>query len=78
MFTRIVVVSSLSGAEMSGAQYWRQPFLALVSPKHLIEYMVMDVELVSERDKPHRPRMSTKVSFWGNIYIYAFLSCKKK
>ncbi|RUS75001.1 hypothetical protein EGW08_017224 [Elysia chlorotica] len=59
---------TLQWAEMSGTQYWRQPFPALVSPKHLIEYMVMEIELVPEKDRPLRPRMSTKHGL-ADVYV---------
>lgn len=39
-------------AEINGATFWRTPFVSLCSPKQLTEYMVMDVDLIKERDKP--------------------------
>lgn len=57
------VVTFLSAAELSSQVYWRYPFTALVGPKQLTEFMVMDVERIAEKDKPHhRVPSSHKVS----------------
>ena len=51
-------------AEVSGQVYWRTPFVSLCSPKQLIEYMVMQVDIVLEKDKPVvRGQISQRVSF---------------
>ncbi|WAR17106.1 NMD3-like protein [Mya arenaria] len=44
--------NTLQVAEVSGPVYWRSPFVSLCSPRQLIEYMVMDVQYVNDRDKP--------------------------
>ncbi|XP_052764835.1 60S ribosomal export protein NMD3-like [Mya arenaria] len=44
--------NTLQVAEVSGPVYWRSPFASLCSPRQLIEYMVMDVQYVNDRDKP--------------------------
>ena len=48
---------------MKGAQFWRYPFLAVCEPKELKEYMVIDVEIVPDKDKPHRVPVSQKVIY---------------
>ncbi|KAL3891578.1 hypothetical protein ACJMK2_003834 [Sinanodonta woodiana] len=52
--------NTLQIADMSGQTYWRAPFTQLCSPKQLTEYMVMQVDIVSEKDKPHKIPSSTK------------------
>ncbi|XP_077295001.1 60S ribosomal export protein NMD3 [Arctopsyche grandis] len=37
-------------AEVSASVYWRNPFLAVVNPKQLVEYIVMDLEVIKEKD----------------------------
>ncbi|XP_053382843.1 60S ribosomal export protein NMD3-like isoform X5 [Mercenaria mercenaria] len=44
--------NTLKVAEVSGQAYWRSPFVSLCSPKQLIEYMVMQVDIVLDKDKP--------------------------
>ncbi|XP_060582712.1 60S ribosomal export protein NMD3-like [Ruditapes philippinarum] len=44
--------NTLRVAEVSGQVYWRSPFVSLCSPKQLIEYMVMQVDIVLDKDKP--------------------------
>ena len=39
-------------AEVSGANFWRSPFVSLCSPRQLTEYMVMDLQYVSDKEKP--------------------------
>ena len=65
------VVTFLSAAELSSQVYWRYPFTALVGPKQLTEFMVMDVERIAEKDKPHhRVPSSHKVS-WNSACWFA-------
>lgn len=47
----IHVIDPLSAqiAEISGANYFRYPFTAICDPKQLIEYTVMDVEVIKDR-----------------------------
>ncbi|KAK3087048.1 hypothetical protein FSP39_000980, partial [Pinctada imbricata] len=47
-------------AEMNGTSYWRHPFQAVCSPKHLSEFMVIDIEVIPDRERPHRTPVSTK------------------
>lgn len=56
----IIDPTTLQVAEISGPQYWRTPFVNLCSPKQLIEYMVMQVDIIPEKDKPHRTPVSNK------------------
>ncbi|XP_059140421.1 60S ribosomal export protein NMD3-like [Physella acuta] len=64
----VIDPNTLQMGELSSANYWRQPFQALVSPKQLIEYMVMEVDIVSDRDRPFRHRMSTK-HVLADVYV---------
>ncbi|KAH9508370.1 ribosome-binding protein [Bulinus truncatus] len=56
----VIDPNTLQVAELSSANYWRQPFTALVSPKHFIEFMVMEIDLVTDRDRPQRSRVSNR------------------
>jgi len=40
-------------APISPNEYWRNPFLAIGSTKHLVEYIVCDISILSSEDKPH-------------------------
>ena len=51
----------LSVADVSGTQFWRCSFMNLCSPKRFVEFMVMQVDIVSEKDRPHRVPVSNKV-----------------
>lgn len=37
--------------ELSSANYWRWPFRAICDPKQLVEYTVMDVEAIMDKDR---------------------------
>lgn len=52
--------NTLQVADMSGAVYWRSPFISLCSPKQLIEYMVMQVDIVPDKEKPNVCPVSQK------------------
>ncbi|KAL8594969.1 hypothetical protein ACOMHN_038766 [Nucella lapillus] len=52
--------ATLQLAELSSQAYLRLPFPPLVGPKQMTEFMVMDVERIAEKDKPHRTPASTK------------------
>lgn len=45
--------NSLQLAEVSGNTFWRSPFQALCSPKQLVQYMVMQVEFIQDKDRSH-------------------------
>lgn len=68
-----VVIQSLSiflVAEINGATFWRTPFVSLCSPKQLTEYMVMDVDLIKERDKPRvMGQVSNKVGVRKSVIL---------
>ncbi|XP_041360882.1 60S ribosomal export protein NMD3-like [Gigantopelta aegis] len=57
---RLIDPNTLQIAEVSGTTFWRYPFLSLCEPKQLIEYMVMQIEIISEKDRPHRIPVSNK------------------
>ncbi|XP_064597134.1 60S ribosomal export protein NMD3-like [Liolophura sinensis] len=57
---QLIDPNTLQMAEMSGANFWRTPFVSLCSPKEMTEYMVMQVDPVPEKEKPHRAHASTK------------------
>lgn len=46
-------------AELSGAQYWRDPFGAICDPKQLVEYVVMDIEPIMEKERNYFPGQGT-------------------
>jgi nonsense-mediated mRNA decay protein 3 len=48
-------------ADLSGTQFWRYPFVNLCSPKRFVEFMVMQVDITPEKDRPHRVPVSHKV-----------------
>lgn len=64
----IIDPNTLQWAELSGPQYWREAFRALVSPKQFVEYMVIEVSVVPDKDRPHRPRLSTK-HVLADVYV---------
>ncbi|XP_061398259.1 LOW QUALITY PROTEIN: 60S ribosomal export protein NMD3-like, partial [Musca vetustissima] len=42
-------------AEVSGQAYFRSPFEAICNPKQLVEYIVMDVEIIMDKDRKYYP-----------------------
>ncbi|KAL5013913.1 hypothetical protein ScPMuIL_008183 [Solemya velum] len=56
----IIDPNTLQIAEISGTVFWRSPFVSLCSPKHLTEYMVMQLDFVADKDRPHRIPSSNK------------------
>lgn len=50
-------------ADVSGTQFWRYPFVNLCSPKRFVEFMVMQVDIIPEKDRPHRVPVSNKVLY---------------
>lgn len=46
-------------AEVSSKSYYRAPFEAVCNPQQLMEYVVMDVELVSDKDRRQFPGQGT-------------------
>ncbi|XP_076355696.1 60S ribosomal export protein NMD3 [Tachypleus tridentatus] len=47
----LVDPNTLQVAEINGQTYWRTPFSSLSSSKQLIEYTVMDIEMVMDADR---------------------------
>uniref|UniRef100_F6WRF3 60S ribosomal export protein NMD3 n=1 Tax=Ciona intestinalis TaxID=7719 RepID=F6WRF3_CIOIN len=45
----LIDFSSLQIAEVSGSLYWRHPFQAICTPKSLIEFTIMEIEIVKQR-----------------------------
>jgi len=57
-------------AEIQGPVYWRHPFNALSGTKQLAEYIVMDIEIIKEREKrtfAGQGTTSFKVSLQGSF-----------
>lgn len=49
--------------ELSSATYWRWPFQAICNPRQLVEYTIMDVEPIMDKDRtifPGQGTLSTK------------------
>ena len=44
---------TLKVAPISAGDYWRSPFTALCDSKHLVEYIVCDVNTLDSDSKPH-------------------------
>lgn len=42
-------------AELTATVYYRQPFDAVCNPKHLTEYIVMDIEVILHKDRKFFP-----------------------
>lgn len=42
-----------SVAPIAAGDYWRSPFTALCDSKHLVEYIVCEVNLLDSNSKPH-------------------------
>ena len=52
-------------AELPGNVFWREPFAILCEPKQLVEFVVMDIELVADSDRRHvagHAQISNKVN----------------
>ena len=63
-------------AELSGNVFWREPFAILCEPKQLVEFVVMDIEMVAGNDRRHvagSAQLSTKVTIIYPIYTYSDL-----
>lgn len=49
-------------AEVSGSNYWRDPFNSVFDPKQLTEFTVMDVEpIIGKKNFPGQGQISSKV-----------------
>jgi nonsense-mediated mRNA decay protein 3 len=62
-------------AEVSSTIFWRYPFDSICDPKQLTEYIVMDIDLILDKDRktfPGQGAVSSKVFF-----IYAQANMKK-
>lgn len=46
-------------AEITSQVYFRAPFEAICNPKQLVEYIVMDIELINEKDRKSYPGQGT-------------------
>jgi len=54
-------------AELRGEVFWRMPFKSLCEARQLSRYVVMDVEIITEKDRHHVPGQgpeSTKVCYF--------------
>ncbi|ESO97417.1 hypothetical protein LOTGIDRAFT_206277 [Lottia gigantea] len=57
---RLIDPFTLKVAEISSNNYWRDPFVSLTTQKSLSEFMVMEIEIVPEKDKPNVEPISKK------------------
>lgn len=67
----------LSVAEMSGATFWRYPFQSLCQSRQLTKFLVMEVDLVLEREKRHvsgAGQLSNKVTFICDQYTSYYVA----
>ncbi|XP_060525572.1 60S ribosomal export protein NMD3 isoform X2 [Cylas formicarius] len=46
-------------AELNSVTYWRNPFNAICNPKQLVEYVVMDIEPIMDKDRKFFPGQGT-------------------
>ncbi|KAL3289186.1 hypothetical protein HHI36_003622 [Cryptolaemus montrouzieri] len=46
-------------AEISSTLYWRYPFQSVCNPKQLVEFIVMDIEPVMDKDRQYFPGQGT-------------------
>lgn len=55
------LIDPLSGqlAEMNSTSYYRTPFEAICNPKHLVEYIVMDIEITPDNELRKFPGQGT-------------------
>jgi nonsense-mediated mRNA decay protein 3 len=61
----------LSVAEVTGERFWRSPFSSVCEPKQLVEFTVMDVEIIMDKDRKHVAgggALSNKVSVGADVY----------
>lgn len=59
-------------AEVSSTIFWRYPFDSICNPKQLTEYIVMDIDLILNKDRktfPGQGAVSNKVFFFSVCII---------
>lgn len=44
---------------MTGVMYWRQPFTSICNPKQLVEYVVIDIEPIMDKQRKFFPGQGT-------------------
>lgn len=62
MFVFIIILNSNINvvfivAEIDSVSYWRNPFQNICEPKHLIPFVVMDIEIINEKSRRNFPGM---------------------
>lgn len=64
----------LTVAEIISSSYWREPFSAVLNPKNMIEFVVMDVEPILDKDRKYFPGQGTisKKVLFSSINFYRF------
>lgn len=55
----LIDVSTGQVSDLSATVYWRNPFTAICNPKQLVEYIVMDIEILKESEKKIFPGQGT-------------------
>jgi nonsense-mediated mRNA decay protein 3 len=56
-------------AEVNSTTFWRYPFDCICNPKQLTEYIIMDIDLILNKDRktfPGQGAISNKVFKYGN------------
>ncbi|XKL65881.1 hypothetical protein PGB90_009301 [Kerria lacca] len=55
----LVDPSSAQIAELPSSLYWREPFNAICNPKNLVEFIVIDIEPILDKDRKYFPGQGT-------------------
>ncbi|KOB67746.1 Nonsense-mediated mRNA decay protein [Operophtera brumata] len=51
----VCLVNRVTICDVSSTVYWRNPFLPICNPKQLVEYIVMDIDVLKEHEKKSFP-----------------------
>jgi len=64
-----MVQMDVTVAEVNSTTFWRYPFDSICNPKQLTEYIIMDIDLILNKDRktfPGQGAVSNKVFRYGN------------
>lgn len=55
LICKIMLMNLILVAEINSTTYWRYPFNSICNPKQLVEYVVMDIEPIMDKDRKTFP-----------------------
>jgi nonsense-mediated mRNA decay protein 3 len=65
-----MVQMDVTVAEVNSTTFWRYPFDSICNPKQLMEYIIMDIDLILNKDRrtfPGQGAVSSKVFRYDDI-----------